>query len=773
MIFLKAVIMAGGKGSRLNPLTCNIPKPLAPLLGRPVLEYILDLLNKHNFNDATLTLMYQGNKIVEHFDNGDYKDINLSFAFEEKPLGTAGSVKNAVPKSEEAFLIISGDAMCDFDLTKAMDFHIKNNSDATLIVKKVSDPREYGLVNINSENKIVGFLEKPSLAHCITDLANTGIYILSPKVLELIKDNQIVDFSNDIFPLMLEKGYNLFAYEDKGYWCDIGDFNSYIKCQQDMLFGKVDFEFKGTKYKDLFIKDELPTIQGEIEANCYIGKNVVIGENTKILSGTIIGDNVTIGDNCKINQSVMLDGCFLGDNVKCNHSIICNNVKIMKNSNVFEDSVLGDNVIINQDCNISLGAKIWTNKIIPSHSNITKDVKYGNYNNIFCDEDGICGLTNVDITPELCCKIGAAIGSLKSNGVIGVAGDFSNISQCLKFAIMSGILSSGAKAWDFGKCIESQFNFCITKSEVDYGIFIQGGTFSNIKLVEKGAMPLLRSTERSIESSLNRNDFKKAKSSEFSKITDVSSLNEMYILELFKSAKCSLEGLGVEVECNNLQVKNTFERVIYNLGCKKGNDIKLKFNSQGTELSAYTDETGYVFMEKIITLISVDYFLNGQDIAVSFKAPKTIDILAERYKRKVYRYFENPCGDKDKKAREKAICQPTFRDALMLGIKLLCFLNHNKISLERGLKLIPEFSLANRFVAVDNNPSAIIKSLNKNTKEITEGVFIENEKGSILIKPIKSGKGIMVYSESVNSETSNELCDFFEDIIKNTSLDSF
>lgn len=764
--------MAGGKGSRLNPLTCNFPKPLSPLLGKPVLEYILDLLNNHNFDNATLTLMHQGNKIVDHFEKGFYKNLDLNFVFEEKPLGTAGSVKNAIPKSDSPFLIISGDAMCDFDLTKAMDFHIKNNSDATLIVKKVDDPREYGLVNINDENKIVGFLEKPSLAHCITDLANTGIYILSPKVLELINDSATVDFSNDIFPLMLEKGYNLFAYEDNGYWCDIGDFNSYIKCQQDMLLGKVDFEFCGSKYKDLFLKEDLPTVQGEIEPNCYIGKNVVIGENTKILSGTIIGDNVTIGDNCKINQSVILDGCFLADNVKCNHSIICNNVKIMKNSKIFEGCVLGDNVIINKDCTISLGSKIWTNKIIPANSTITKDVRYGNYNNIFCDDDGICGLTNIDITPEICCKIGSSVASLKTNAVIGVGGDFSNVSQCLKLAIISGILSSGARVWDFGQCVEPQFNFCVTRSEVDYGIFIEGGTFSNIKLVEKGAMPLLRDTERNIEKGINRNDFKKVKSSDFSKTTNISSLNEMYILELFKSAKHSLEGLQVEVECKNPQIKNIFQRVIYSLGCKKGNDIKIKFNSQGTKLSLYTNETGYVFMEKIIALVSVDYFLNGQDISISYKSPKTIDVVAQRYKRKVYRYFENPCGDKDKKAREKAINQPTFRDALMLGIKLLCFLNHNKLSLERALKLIPEFSVTNRFVAVENNPSSIIKTLNKQTKEISEGVFIENEKGNILIKPIKSGKGIMVYSESVNSETSNELCDFFENIIKNTNLDS-
>ncbi len=236
---MQAVIMAGGEGSRLRPLTCDIPKPLVPLCGRPIIEYILDLIGKYKFSKANLTLMYKGEKIIQHFENKKYNNIDIEFSFEDKPLGTAGSVKNALKNHDEDFLVISGDAMCDFDLSKAINFHKQKNSMATILLKKVNDPREYGLVNINDSGKVESFIEKPSFANCNCDNANTGIYILSSKVLDLIPENTFFDFAMDLFPKMLEKDMPIYGYIENGYWCDIGNFESYVKCQKDILLNKV------------------------------------------------------------------------------------------------------------------------------------------------------------------------------------------------------------------------------------------------------------------------------------------------------------------------------------------------------------------------------------------------------------------------------------------------------------------------------------------------------------------------------------------------------
>ena len=245
---MQAIIMAGGEGTRLRPMTCDIPKPLAPLCGKPVLMYILELLQTYSFKKATLTLMYKADRIMETFEDDKYEDVSLDYSIEENPLGTAGCVKLA--SYEDEVLVISGDAMCDFDLAEAIKFHRQKKADATIIVKKVIDPREFGLVLKNNDGQITGFIEKPSYESCTTDLANTGVYILSKSALDMIESGKKKDFASDIFPSMLERSMKLYAYEEKGYWCDIGDFKSYLHCQQDMLEGKVTCRIDGHRQLD-------------------------------------------------------------------------------------------------------------------------------------------------------------------------------------------------------------------------------------------------------------------------------------------------------------------------------------------------------------------------------------------------------------------------------------------------------------------------------------------------------------------------------------------
>lgn len=236
---MKAVLMAGGEGTRLRPLTCDIPKPMARLCGRPIMEYIIELLSEHNVRSTVVTLRYLPHIIKNHFSSGSFAGVDLEFIEENTPLGTAGSVKNAAKGFEDDFIVISGDALCDFSLTEAMKFHKKNNATATIVVTHIDDPREYGLVRTDGSSRISGFVEKPCFAQAVTDLANTGIYILSPEVLKLIPDNEKHDFAKDVFPAMLEQNIPIYTYEADGYWCDIGDINSYISSQMDMLNGRV------------------------------------------------------------------------------------------------------------------------------------------------------------------------------------------------------------------------------------------------------------------------------------------------------------------------------------------------------------------------------------------------------------------------------------------------------------------------------------------------------------------------------------------------------
>ena len=197
---MKAVIMAGGEGTRLRPLTCNRPKPMVPIVNKPVMEHIIELLKKYELADVAVTLQYLPDMIKDYFGDGKEFGINLRYYVEDKPMGTAGSVKNAEEFLDDTFIVISGDALTDIDLKKAIDFHFSKGSIATLVLKKVDIPLEYGVVVTDENGRITRFLEKPSWGEVFSDTVNTGIYILSPEVLGYFNKNEMFDFSKDLFP---------------------------------------------------------------------------------------------------------------------------------------------------------------------------------------------------------------------------------------------------------------------------------------------------------------------------------------------------------------------------------------------------------------------------------------------------------------------------------------------------------------------------------------------------------------------------------------------
>ena len=219
---MKAVIMAGGQGTRLRPLTSNQPKPMLPVVNRPMMEHIVRLLARHGFKEMIVTLQFLPTLISNYFGDGSEWGSCIEYSTEFAPLGTAGSVKNSAQLLDEAFLVISGDALTDIDLTKIVDFHRRSRAMATLTLIRVDNPLEFGIVVTDSAGRIERFLEKPDWGQVFSDTINTGIYVLEPEVLDFIPEGRSFDFSRDLFPYLLENGYPLYGYVADGYWCDIG-----------------------------------------------------------------------------------------------------------------------------------------------------------------------------------------------------------------------------------------------------------------------------------------------------------------------------------------------------------------------------------------------------------------------------------------------------------------------------------------------------------------------------------------------------------------------
>ena len=237
---MKAVIMAGGEGRRLKSITGERPKPMVPLLGRPMMEHILLLLKKHGFDEVCAAVKYRAEDIMRYFGDGSALGVRLEYRVEREALGTAGGVKNCADFcGSDDFLVISGDAACDFDLARLMRVHRESGAGVTIALCRNAEPLRYGLAVTEPTGRIRSFIEKPLWPRVVTDFVNTGIYAVSPRVMELVPDGRAFDFGKELFPLLLRRGELIRGEVMDGYWCDIGTPRAYYRCSLDVLDGRL------------------------------------------------------------------------------------------------------------------------------------------------------------------------------------------------------------------------------------------------------------------------------------------------------------------------------------------------------------------------------------------------------------------------------------------------------------------------------------------------------------------------------------------------------
>ncbi|MGZ8765792.1 MAG: nucleotidyltransferase family protein, partial [Acidimicrobiia bacterium] len=231
---MKAVILAGGEGTRLRPLTSNQPKPMLPMANRPMLEHIVRLLKDHGFDDIVVTVAFLANQIRNYFGDGSDFGVQMRYASEDSPLGTAGSVRNAAEQLDDTFLVMSGDVLTDIDLTAFVKAHREAGAFGSIALKRVEDPVEFGIVITRPDGSIDRFLEKPTWGQVFSDTINTGMYVLEPEVFDFIPEAEVVDFSSDVFPAILKRGKPLLGHVVEGYWEDVGTLDAYVRAHTDI-----------------------------------------------------------------------------------------------------------------------------------------------------------------------------------------------------------------------------------------------------------------------------------------------------------------------------------------------------------------------------------------------------------------------------------------------------------------------------------------------------------------------------------------------------------
>ena len=449
---MKAVIMAGGEGTRLRPLTSNLPKPMMPLANKPMMEHVIDLLRRHGFDEIVVTLAFMPDAIRNHFGDGSEFDVHIQYATEETPLGTAGSVRNAADALDERFLVISGDVLTDIDLGKVVAFHEEKGALATIGLVPVENPLEFGIVITGENGSIERFLEKPSWGQVFSDTINTGIFVLEPSIFDHIADDRPVDFSSEVFPALLAAGLPLYGAVADGYWEDVGTVEAYVSAHKDILDQRVAVTVPGFEVSGGVWVSE----GAEIHPDAVIEGPAVVGDNARVEAGARLGEYAVLGSNVKvragarIDRSIVQDNAYLGEGVRLAGTVVGRACDVRRGARCEDGVVLGDECFIGEDAVIGAGVKVYPFKTVEASAVVNTSIVWESRGarSLFAGR-GVIGLANVDITPEFAARLAMAFGTtLKKDATVVTSRDSSRSARMLKRAMMAGLNSAGINVSD-------------------------------------------------------------------------------------------------------------------------------------------------------------------------------------------------------------------------------------------------------------------------------------------------------------------------------------
>jgi mannose-1-phosphate guanylyltransferase/phosphomannomutase len=515
---MKAVVMAGGEGTRLRPLTSMRPKPMVPILNQPVMEHIIGLIKHHGMTEVVATLAFMPQVIEDYFGDGDEWGMDISYAIEETPLGTAGSVKNAADALTEPFIVISGDALTDIDLTEVIAFHRSRNAAVTIALKRVPDPLEFGVVITDEDGKVERFLEKPSWGQVFSDTINTGIYVVDPLVFDYIPEGRPFDFSSELFPLLMENGHDLYGCVVEGYWCDVGSLESYVEVHRDILDGKAMIYVPGSRTKD----DVYVGSGADIDPSAEVASKVVIGKNTRVRAGakirpyTVIGDNCMIGYDAEAEHAIVWDDCFIGAHAAVRGAVLCRGVDVRAGAHIEQGVVIGDETMVGHGATVGTDVQVYPFKRIEPGAMVTSSLIWESrgVRSLFGD-DGISGLVNIDITPELALRVAQAFGSLlpgKSHVV--VSRDASRSARMLKRAMAAGLNATGCHVRDLRVASQSVARFTTRDTRCAGGVHLCAADNDpqslEIHFYDEDGIDLMAGAEKKVERLYFRQEFRRA-----------------------------------------------------------------------------------------------------------------------------------------------------------------------------------------------------------------------------------------------------------------------
>ena len=520
--------MAGGQGTRLRPLTSNQPKPMLPIVGRPMMEHILYLVRDQGVTDVVATVQFLASVIRNYFGDGSDLGVSLTYATENEPLGTAGSVKNAEPVlDDDTFLVISGDAVTDIDLAAALEFHRGRGSTATVVLKHVENPLEFGIVITGEDGRVERFLEKPGWGEVFSDTVNTGIYILEPEVLGHIPAGEEFDFSKDVFPRLLDKGLPLYGYVAEGYWEDVGTLEAYLAVHRDILDRKLGLEPAGFQLRERVWLGEGAEVDPEVELQgpAYIGENSRIEAGAVLRAHTVLGRGVVVKSGAFLHRAIVHDNAYVGPSTALRGCVVGKNTDIKHGARLEEGVVVADECFVGEGAVLSPGVKVYPFKTVEHGALVRQSIVWETRGarGLFGDR-GVAGLVNIDVTPEMGLRLALAFGgTLAKKSVVTASRDPTRTARIIKRAMVSGLNAAGVDCHDLELVPAPVTRFYARSSRAQGGIVVRTAPFDpqsvEIAFFDHRGIDIDSADQRKIERAYYRDDLRRALHYEIGELT--------------------------------------------------------------------------------------------------------------------------------------------------------------------------------------------------------------------------------------------------------------
>ena len=761
---MKAIIMAGGEGQRLRPLTCDCPKPMVPILDRPVMAYALMLLRKHQITDAGVTLAYLPDQIERHFGSGSDMGMRLRYYVEQEPLGTAGSVKQAQSFLNETFIVLSGDGLTDCDLTAAVAFHKQKRAMATIVLKKMDVPIEYGVVVTDREGRVQRFIEKPDWGEVNSDQVNTGIYIFEPQILTLIPEGRRYDFGRELLPLLVSMGEPVYGYPMNGYWCDVGDVAAYMRAHMDVLDGKLSL----FDSKRAVIKQKGAMIDGSavIEEPCYIGEGAVIAAGASIGAYSVIGAGSHVKPHAGLKRAILWRGASVGEHAQLRGCVVQCGAKVGSGASMFEESILATDAQLGADAILMPNVKVWPQKRIEPGERLMRNLIWGSH--LVPGFEG--GELAVSVPMDAISGAQALCGALMPDTVM-LARDASAQALALSRAACCALMAQGAQVVEVGAMALPQLRFAMDSLGADAALWV--GKEKMLPLGAQG-LPLMPAARRKLQSALQRGESESPFARGARPPIAAPNLELAYLHALTKDI--APIGIPVALYCEQPQLLGLMERAFRRAGVSVRAEwekemMALDDGEVGIYLSA--DGEGVILADADGELSSAQSELLPYWLALKAGSRKLIvprgatggvqDLARDAG-------VEMSVTGSDRAeylAQLRAVDHHQFRcmtDGLLLALSVLSSMATEHIGIPELREQLPNrHRCVKKLTVALREKGAILRGLSDRFPDAdqSDGIFIEDERGWAWISPMGDLRECMIIAESMHSETASELSDFY------------